>query len=333
MADRASIRDVARLASVSRQTVSRALNEPDSVSPDTLQRVRDAVAALGYRPNPAARSLRTRQSGVVGVVVNPMSWFALDQEVARLGHLSADRGLALQIAATYDDSYEGARAAIGGLLDQRVEGIFVMSPHDRALDVALSIARQTPVVIVQSGTQLDDGVGTVDSDQVAGVRLMVEHLVALGHRRIEHISGPRTWVSARVRTEAWLAEVERHGIETRMPFEGNFRPESGLAAGAKMVARGLPDAVFASSDLMAQGVIRAFVDAGFAVPRDVSVAGYDDVLGTATYVPRLTTVRQPLTEICAQAIDIMAAMIDGEPARQVVLEPQLMARESVARKG
>ena len=186
MTERASIRDVARLASVSRQTVSRALNRPASVGPETLSRVREAVAALGYRPNLAARSLKTRQSGSLGVVVNPMSWFALDQEVARLGHLAAEQGLALQVAATYDDSYDGTNAAVRGLLDQRVEGLFVMSPLDRGLDVALSVAADLPVVIVQSGAHIDSSpAGTVDADQAAGVRLLVDHLVAQGHHRID----------------------------------------------------------------------------------------------------------------------------------------------------
>jgi len=331
--ERASIRDVARLASVSRQTVSRALNRPASVGPETLSRVREAVAALGYRPNLAARSLKTRQSGSLGVVVNPMSWFALDQEVARLGHLAAEQGLALQVAATYDDSYDGTNAAVRGLLDQRVEGLFVMSPLDRGLDVALSVAADLPVVIVQSGAHIDSSpAGTVDADQAAGVRLLVDHLVAQGHHRIDHVAGPRNWVSARVRTEAFLAEADRHGLSLGLPFEGDFRPQSGYDAAVKIVRRGLPDAVFAASDLMAQGVIRAFVDAGIQVPDGVSVAGFDDVVGAATFVPRLTTVRQPLDEVCRHAMAVMAEMRLGGPGRRVVLEPELVVRESVGRR-
>ncbi len=326
--DRASIRDVARLASVSRQTVSRALNEPDTVSPDTLQRVREAVAQLGYRPNLAARSLKTRQTGVFGVVVNPMSRFAMDQEVARLGHLAGEREMALLVNATYDDSYDGTRAAITRLLDQRIEGLFVMSPLDRGLDVALAVAPTIPVVVVQSGVDLD-GIATVDADQELGVHLLVDHLVGLGHRRIDHVSGPRNWVAARVRTEAFVHALDRHGIAPGVTYPGDFRPQMGFDAGVRMVERGLPDAVFASSDLTAQGVVRAFADAGVAVPDQVSVAGFDDVVGTSMLVPRLTTVRQPLDEVCRAAMEVMDELRRGGAPRRVLLAPELVVRESV----
>lgn len=326
--ERSSIRDVARLAGVSRQTVSRVVNAPDSVAALTRQRVAQAIRALDYRPNPSARGLRSTHSRTIGVMANAESWFG------RFGvptiALSAQlRSYQLLLSPVFGDSFDSARQAASLLLDQRVEGLLVMAPESFTAEYAASLADQVPVVFVQDAALKPDH-SYVGIDTEAGVGQVVEHLVARGHRDLAHISGPLTWGSARARAAAWRRELEVRDLRVRVPVEGNYRCEGGYAAGQRMIERGLPDAVFAANDLTATGFIRAMADHGVRVPDDVSVVGYDDHIDSAYLVPRLTTVRAPFDEVCDKAMQVVVDMIGGAGVRHEVLTPQLIVRESVA---
>ncbi|HHW83227.1 MAG TPA: substrate-binding domain-containing protein [Actinomycetales bacterium] len=321
--------DVALVAGVSHQTVSRVLNTPDAVRETTRERVTQAMAELGYRPNLAARALARARSPLLGVISAGEARFgpthalhAVEEAAQAAGYIST------HVPAI---SPTQAREATDHLFSVGVAGIVVVAPTHELADRIVARRRDTPVVLIAAGAPISEGVSVVAVDQELGARLAVRHLAELGHTRIHHLSGPPRWFDAHTRVIGWQEECHALGLEQGLLVEGGWDAADGFAATNRLLAAGASvEAIFAANDLMALGAIRALRMRGLDVPGDVSVVGFDDAEGTDFYLPPLTTVRQPFAHVGRLAIEVLLTMLDGESATSRSPEPELVVRESAA---
>ena len=322
--------DVARLAGVSHQTVSRVLNDHASVRAQTRSRVMEAIAELGYRPNPIARALATRGFRSVGVVTNDTVAHGPSSTLLGIERAARERGWGLTIAAPRTASRSAMLDAIEVVLDQGPGGLLVIAPDDRVAEALPAGLADLPVVWVagpESGTALP----TVRVDQAAGGRMATEHLLGLGHRTVWHVTGPGDRDEARSRLAGWAGALAAVGAPAPPPLEGDWSPGSGYRTGRRLAERDDVTAVFAANDEMAVGVLRALTEAGRRVPQDVSVVGFDDLPVAGYTIPPLTTVRQDFDELGRRAVARLARMVDhpGDEGPGP-LRPELIVRESGA---
>ena len=318
------VREVAARAGVSRQTVSRVLNDHPDVAEATTARVRQAMDELGYRMNNAARALGTRRSRTLGVLASDALQYGPSRSIAAIE--SAARGAGYWVSAAFADAADDAAviAALDHLTAQGVEGIVVVAPHARTLAVLDTVQIDAPVVTLHSAGR---GVAGLSVDQAAGARLAVAALADAGHTRIAHLAGPADWLEAESRAEGFAAELAARGLAAGPVIAGDWSAGSGYAAVQEVRAAGVT-AVFAANDQMALGLLGGLHEAGLAVPGDISVVGFDDVPDAAYYWPRLTTVRQDFDELARRAV---AAVIgESEPATLAPVAPELILRASVA---
>ncbi|MDH6219130.1 LacI family DNA-binding transcriptional regulator [Streptomyces pseudovenezuelae] len=294
---RVSMADVARLAGVSSQTVSRVSNGQPGVVGSTREQVLAAMRELGYRPNSAARALRYGQFNTIGVILFSLSSTGNSRTVEAIATHAAAEGYAITlipIDVPTQDNVLGAFTRMGELAVDAV--IVIMEIH--LLDTGTGSFQLPPgvhVVVVDSDA--GDRYSVVDTDQSEGARTAVRHLLDLGHRTVWHLTGPETSFSAQRRTEAWRAALEEAGCPVPPPLHGDWSAESGYAAGLALAEQADCTAVFTSNDQMALGLLRAFHERGRSVPDDVSVVGFDDIPDAAYFVPPLTTVHQDFAEV------------------------------------
>jgi DNA-binding LacI/PurR family transcriptional regulator len=339
--------DVARVAGVSHQTVSRVLNDHPSVRGETRRRVLDAIAATGYRRNTAARALVTRRTGTIGVVTSGSALFGPTSTLIAIENAARDAGRFVSVVTVARWEAEAMRRALEHFLDQGVDGVVVVAGHDDAVDAVRRFPSPVPVVMVgpsgsgsgsgsgsepepgsEPGQEPGPGPRTVAVDQYAGARAAVRHLLDLGHRHVTHVAGPPHWLDARRRVSGWRDELRAAGIEPGSTLQADWSADSGYQAGRRLVADGLPTAVFAANDQLALGLLHAFAEAGVRVPGDVSVVGFDDVDGAAHFVPPLTTVRQGFRELGERCLRMLLDLIDGGEAHADTVQPELVVRES-----
>ena len=319
---RPTIRDVAARAGVSKSLVSRVMTGSTKVSPESRAAVLDAAAALGYRPNAAARHLVSRRTFIVGAVVddlhNPFFADMLDgvDDVAR------ERGFKVVVMAGHQDPRH-EEAAVEALVELRVDGLLLSGLHVRP-DVLTRAAAETPLVVVGQRT---GGVHAVSTDDIRGAELAVEHLVELGHTRIAHIADEQT-SQGRDRLEGARRAMHRAGLEP-LVAPGDFTEEGGHA-GATALLEQEPTAICAPNDLAAIGAIDAIEDAGLSVPRDVSVVGYDDTALAGLRHISLTSVHQPRRALGSRAMELLLEGA-GAPDEHVLLPPSLVVRATTAR--
>lgn len=320
--------DVAQLAGVSLQTVSRALNGSDRISPGTKSRVLRIADEIGYRRNSLAHALATRRSGVVAIVATDM-----DQYGPRITMLNVEdqlRAARYGVSLTVLDSLAPhvlrdavARAAAGG-----AEAVVVIT--SRRLPTTVAGVAQVGIPVVQVTGEASDEPLTAGLDQRRGARLATEHLIALGHRRIGHIAGPRGWVESYERVSGWREAMRSAGIEPgEVRWGRDWTSRSGYEIGRELLGSRQFTAVFAANDQVALGVCRAFLEAGLGVPEDLSVVGFDDLPEAAFYTPPLTTVRQDLAEVGRRAAELVVRALRGErEPRAAFVEPVLVRRGS-----
>ncbi|MGW5242142.1 LacI family DNA-binding transcriptional regulator [Monashia sp. NPDC004114] len=326
------MQDVARLAGVSHQTVSRVINGAASIRPETRERVLQAIEQLGYRPNTAARTLVRGRSGTIGIITTSTNLFGPTSIHATVNGAAREAGFFASSVSLAEMTREGFDAAVDHLDGLAVEGIVVIAGHDEALEGARSRDGRTPFVIVEG--DLTRARRTVGVDNVAGARLATRHLLELGHTEIAHVTGPLDWAEARARADGWRAELVEAGLHPMEPVAGDWRSQSGYEAGLRLAESTGVTAVFAANDQMAVGVLRALHEAGRSVPGDVSVVGFDDVPEAAYLIPPLTTVRQDFSEIGRAAIDMLTAAIAGETDQvPSLIDPELVVRASTSPPG
>jgi DNA-binding LacI/PurR family transcriptional regulator len=325
--------DVARLAGVSHQTVSRVLNDHPNVREQTRLRVRAAIAELGYRPNRAARALVTGRSQLIGIVAQNSTLYGPASLLAAFEQAAAEAGFAVSVGSVGRLDRESIAGAVERHLDQRVAGLVVIAPVKSADDALEDMPVGVPLVTIDGDPQRSHTLVTVD--QAAGARAATEHLLAAGHRTVWHISGPADWYDAAWRIEGWRGALEDAGAEVPPLVTADWSASSGYDAG-RMLAR-MPEvtAVFAANDHQALGLLRAFNEHGRRVPHDVSVVGFDDVPEAAYFIPPLTTVRPDFDAVAQAGLDLLLAQLADEatPPTRVVIAPTLVERSSVAPPG
>ncbi|WP_254703578.1 LacI family DNA-binding transcriptional regulator [Pseudarthrobacter sp. C4D7] len=323
------LEDVAELAGVSHQTVSRVVNNHPSVSPGTRTKVEAAIASLGYRRNTAARSLVTRRSQTIGVLGSELSQYGPANTLLGVERAARDAGYFVSVAALREVNREAILDAVRHFLDQSVDGIVVIVPHLETL--AALAALPIPVPVVAVGPNGNDTVGGVKVDQRRGAELAVGHLIGQGHVRIGHVAGPQDWIDAVARADGWRAALESAGLEADLIMEGDWSAGSGYGIGRRLAADRSATALFVGNDQMALGVLRALNEAGIRVPQDVSVVGFDDQPEAGYFSPPLTVVRQDFEELGRKCMDMMLTAFDGTGGpRTLVVEPELVLRNSTA---
>jgi DNA-binding LacI/PurR family transcriptional regulator len=321
--------DVARLAGVSHQTVSRVVNDHPNVRPQTRDNVLAAISELAYRPNAAARTLVTRRTHTLGVIscdtdlFGPASMlYGIEQAAAGsyfvcVASLPAlDHGLALD--------------AVERLLGQGVEGIIVIAPSTSAVAALGGVPPEVPLVAVGCGTSAP--LVSVAVDNAAGALAATQYLLDLGHRCVHYVGGPESNLDGQERTAGWRRALARSGITAPEILTGDWSSRSGYAAGRRLAVMPEVTAVFCVNDQMALGVLRALSEHGRRVPDDVSVVGFDDIPEAEFFLPPLTTVRQDFGRLGRRAVRLLVERLAGAcpDGPQQPVGTELIVRASTA---
>lgn len=320
--------DVAARAGVSHQTVSRVLNSPELVRPETQERVRAAIEELGYRRNLSARALATSRTRMIGVINPSVRRLGPNHTTMAIQEAARAAGYAT-ISSSAEDAAAHPHETLDFFLSLAVEGVVIVAPTTEIAEATQGLADSLPTVIIASGLAAEAPFHVVAVDHEHGAREATRHLIDLGHRDIVHVAGPDNWFDARARVVGWRAELTAAGLPVPEVVRGGWDASQGYQAARAILGRPtLPTAVFAANDLLALGVIRALHEANVHIPEDVAVVGYDDVAGSDFYHPPLTTVRQPFDEVGRQAIGVLLSVIDGDDPAEILTRPELVVRES-----
>ena len=321
--------DVAREAGVSGQTVSRVVNARGYVGAATRERVEQAMQHLGYRPNSAARALRSGRFRAIGVIMFSFSSYGNQRTLDAIAVRASQMGYALTLIPVESSARETVAGAFRRLEEHAVDGIIIVVEAHQLDEAEIEIPDGLPIVLVDSNRGSTHPF--VDTDQAQGARLATEHLLDLGHETVWHVSGPTESYSAERRREAWRSTLEAQGRRVPEMIPGDWSAASGYRAGVELRDRDDVTAVFAANDQMAIGVVRAFREAGRDIPSDVSVVGFDGLPDAAQIWPPLTTVQQHPERVGALAVDALLAELDGgEVAQTPLVGTELVVRESTA---
>jgi DNA-binding LacI/PurR family transcriptional regulator len=322
--------DVAALAGVSHQTVSRVINGHPNVAPQTRERVEAAIAQLGYRPNIAARALVTGSTRTIGLVTVKINQYGPAQTMLGLEEAAREAGYSLSVSILDNATAGAMREAVDTFVAQRVAAIVALSTYDDAAEALGALDPPVPLVAVQVGG--DEVRPAVGVDQEAGARLATRHLLDLGHRTVHHVAGPADSKEARGRVEGWRAELLAAGAPVPELLRGDWTPSSGHAAGLQLAARLRAGeevtAVFLANDQMALGLLAALHDEGIGVPGEVSVVGFDDLPEAPYFTPPLTTVRQDFAELGRRGVELVLARLHGEDLHPDAVPAPLVIRSS-----
>jgi DNA-binding LacI/PurR family transcriptional regulator len=324
---RPTLRDVARYADVSYQTVSRVINNSEHVSDDTRERVQKAIKSLGFKPNRAAQIMQTERSHTLEVIIFNSGFNRFLYEMAR-----TTQRLGYHFVISAIPSGELV-TALESASSRFVDGLILVPEESLLEDYEALVELTDGIPFVQIGARLGEELPSVIYDQMQGARLATEHLVSLGHTRIAAISGPLRNYDAADRHRSWQATMREHGLDTSICAEGNFGIESGYRAMKELLEGGADfSAAFIANDSMTMGAHTALRERGLHVPGDVSLVGFDDLPESAHFVPGLTTVRQDFELLGRMAIEYLVSMIQNPdtPVHQRVLQPKLIVRESTA---
>jgi DNA-binding LacI/PurR family transcriptional regulator len=326
----ASIRDVARVAGVSRQTVSRVINHHPSLRPETRDRVQAVIDELHYRPNQAARTLGSNRSNTIGVVAWQRTQYGQSAAIQGVERAAQDAGYLVNTTNLTSTRPDAIREALHLQVDHKVAGIVIIAPQTRTLDALDELDTDIPYVMLHSRGSGDPHELFVD--QVAGAKAATRHLIELGHRDIVHLAGPQEWIEADARMQGFLTEMIDSDMPVTPPILGDWSAAFGYHAGRELARMRDFTAVFSSNDQMALGLIHAFRSAGLDVPGDVSIVGFDDIPEAAHFWPPLTTVRQDFEELGRRCVArLLHTSTDAELGSPRLLVPELVLRESTAR--
>jgi LacI family transcriptional regulator len=329
-----NLEHIARLSGVSRSTVSRVINNDPKVADETRAKVQQVIEEVHFRPNVAARSLAGAQTFILGLVIptGVSSVFSdpyFPNLIRGISSACRDRDYSVMLWLAEPD-YE-RRTVMQVLRNGIIDGVIVSSmPMDEIIVDALSHAELPFILVGRDPTH--PGVNYVDVENRRGGVEAVTHLIRMGRRRIAHISGPLNTVVGRDRLEGFQEALRMRGVpfNPELVLEGDFSEEEGYSL-TKLILPRSPDAIFAASDAMALGALRALREAGLRVPEDVAVIGFDDLPFAATADPPLTTIRQPIQRTGAMAAQTLIDIIEhpGEaPVRRILLPTELVIRKS-----
>ena len=330
--ERATLRDVARIAGVHPGTVSRALNPATEalVRDETVLRVRQVAEQLGYRPNPLARGLKTNRSFTIGVIVPDIQNPLFPPIIRGIDDRLGEAGYTPLIANTDNDPVR-ERVDFEAMRARAVDGFVTATARldHELLDEFANLG--IPLVLVNRRVE-DGSLPSATADDRAGVRIAVEHLVALGHTKIAHLAGPQDVSTGRRRREGFQEAMEAAGLDpTNVRVGRAFTEPEGARLCAELLAETRDvTAIVAGNDLMALGCYDVFAERGIACPRDVSVAGFNDMPFAGRFAPPLTTVRIPHYEVGVAAAQLLLDLLQGshDGPTEVVLPVQLAVRGS-----
>jgi LacI family transcriptional regulator len=321
--------DVARLSGVSYQTVSRVVNNHPNVAPETRDRVLRVIDEVRYRPSQAARSLAARRTGALAVVTYSMTHYGPMQMIANLDTQARSAGFDLMVAHMDPTSGAAMVATVDQLLRWSPEGVLLVAPIENALYQDL-VGELDEIPLVQLDIAPGDSSPSVIVDQREGSRQVVQLLLDHGHRAFLEIAGPQDWHGARARHAGLNDALSAAGLALTALETGDWTAASGYRAVWSALERAQFTAVVAGNDQMALGAIRALNERGLHVPRDVSVAGFDDLPEAAYFTPPLTTIRQDFAELARQGLAYLIRVIANISAEdgQRTIAPSLIVRDS-----
>ncbi len=323
----ANIFDVARLAGVSHQTVSRVINNLPNVRPATQERVEKAMAQLRYSPSPAARALVTRRTRSIGFISPSNVHFGPVSIAMHFNHAARAARYSVNRISTVEEGPDSVRESVDALLRQRVDAIAIMVADHAVLELVRGLDLAIPMVAAASAARR--GPNLVAIDQYRGARSAVRHLAELGHKRIIHAAGPAQSIDATERLRGWRDELSDRGLQVVEPRHGDWSAASGYALGVDLdVQPGT--AIFVGNDQMAIGMLSALRVRGIRVPHDVSIVGFDDIPEAGYLDPPLTTVRQDfeaLGKMMMQKVLVRLEESDSESS-DIPLPTQLIERSS-----
>ena len=334
-ARRVTITDVARASNVHVSTVSRVLNGRElSLLPETRERVISAATRLGYRPSALARGLRLRRTFTLGMLVPDITNPVFPSIIKGVEGAAHARGYHLILCNT-EDSFEREASYLRVLREWRVDGILIASSSTAESTIAELRREKFPFVLLNSASRPSDDLAVMP-DNRQGASAAIDHLIQLGHRRIGLIAAPQTTTTGQERLLAARATLRRHHLaheDALVSVADSFSEESGYRAARRLLLDDEPPtAIFGANDLIALGAIRLAREIGLAVPRDLSVIGFNDIPQSQLFDPPLTTVHVPQEEMGLLAASLLVNHLEGRriERRQVVLETQLVVRGSTA---
>lgn len=326
----ASINDVAALAGVSAQTVSRVSTGAANVRDQTRDRVLVAMEQLGYAPNLAARALKSGSFATIGVIAHQLARTGESHTVEAVVNAANDAGYTVTLIDLQSPSSRDVSAAVNRLSHQAIDGLLVIGAETTA-PATISLPPRLPVVV--SDARFVGHHPAVAGDDAGGALHAVRHLMDLGHRTVHHIAGPAGSVPAQQRLDAWRSALRAAERDVPMPFPGDWTVASGYRAGQRVAEDRTITAVFCGNDEMAAGAYRALHEAGRSVPADVSVIGFDDIPLAEYFTPPLTTVAQDFHAIAHQLVELLLRQIrEGTALRDVhsLVPTKLVVRASTA---
>lgn len=319
--------DVARLAGVSYQTVSRVLNHSTQVSAATRARVEAAMQQLNYIPNRVAQQLAGKATRTLGLATSDLALMAPAQIASAIQQRAAAQAYHLVIAMANAGS--DAQDTVNELLAQRVDALLINLPlsAQQAAQIQLQCGNKPALFLDVEGSA---GVAQCQYQSASGARQAVDHLVALGHRQIGVLNGPERSASARARFAAWQQALAAHQLAPVCVLSGDWSAAAGYQAVMTLLPDRLPQALLVANDQMALGAMRALHQHGVKIPAEISLIGYDDTAESAWYQPPLTTVRQDLQQLGTVSVDRLLAQLAGETPTVEPLETELVLRETTA---
>ncbi|MDR6685628.1 DNA-binding LacI/PurR family transcriptional regulator [Arthrobacter sp. 1088] len=323
-----SIADVAKAAGVSAQTVSRVSNGLTNVEESTRNRVLEAMKQLGYRPNRAARALKSGQFKSIGVIMFTLSSFGNMRTLDAIATAASQAGYSVTLIPLQDPTTGTVSGAYTRLREQEVDGVVIIFEAHLLDDADITLPEDLPAVVIDSNPGY--GYPMVDTDQAQGARSATQHLLDLGHEQVWHIGGPTSSFSATHREESWRRTLQEAGIEAPPVHHGDWSTESGYRIGREIGSNPDLTAIFAANDQMALGAMRALHELGRAIPGDVSIVGFDDLEESTSFWPPLTTVRQDFHAVGRLSIENLLQQIAGHsPVNDATQVPtSLVVRKS-----
>lgn len=326
-----NIYDVAALAEVSHQTVSRVLNNQPNIRPATRTRVEEAMAALGYQPNPAARSLVTAKSNMIGLLVADTVLYGPAGMLNAMERQARKAGYFAMTVAIKSDSPESWAEGIQHLSRMHIEGLVTIALNSGVLKMASQMLPNVTLIAIDAD---DDAVDfqTVGIDNFDGGYIATKHLIELGHRRILHITGPATSSEASHRLRGYESAMAEARLEPSV-VQGDWASDTGYRLGVELdLDSNAPTAIFTANDHLALGLIKALAGRGVSVPDDMSLVGFDDLPESPYFNPPLTTVRQDFAQLGELAMQILLGNLAGAKSKKTAtIKPQLVVRESAVR--
>lgn len=334
---RLTIRDVAKAASVSTQTVSRVINNHPDVAPDTLARVQGVIKELGYAPDILARSLIRGRSYSIGIVAFGLEFYGPSRLLAGIERQAAEMGYSITLNLVHQPEMSDVTSLLNTLQARRVDGVIWAIPpigDNRAWARDHAISSSLPMVFVNGEESTTAPMIGIDNAAIG--RLATEHLLARGARTVGLVRGPADWWEAQQRAAGWRQALDAAGvgIDEAWIAQGDWSAESGRRAGFELMNRNKSlDAIFASNDQMALGVMYAAHSLGRRIPEDLAVVGVDNIPEASFFWPPLTSIRQRLRDAGAQAVRMLDALIveadhNGSGESATLLQPEIIIRAS-----